>query len=204
MSGDGKYVAFESTATNFVTPDANGNSPDVYTRGAIVPRIDSVTRTGSATFVGAYVAAPRLKWGANTLHVAGKGFGNDVSVGLGAGVTVLDVQETPTELVVQVDVANGSTGTRDLIVNNNGVYEPSGHASTQVCFACVSIQRWVTAPDPISQIADPNFVIVLSNNEFTNQTSAPRTSPALSTRASSSTSTRTSLRSRPTSRCSRP
>ena len=30
MSGDGKYVAFDSTATNFVTPDANGNLPDVY------------------------------------------------------------------------------------------------------------------------------------------------------------------------------
>ena len=173
MSGDGKYVAFDSTATNFVTPDANGNLPDVYTRAAIVPRIDGVTRTGSASYVGAYVAPPRIKWGANTLHVAGKGFSNDVSVGLGDGVTVLDVQATPTELVVQVDVANGSTGTRNLVVNNNGVYEPSGHASTQVCVGCVSIQRWVTAPDPISEVADPNFVIVLSNNEFTNQTSAP-------------------------------
>ena len=140
---------------------------------AIVPRIDSVTRTGSASYVGAYVAPPCIKWGVNTLHVAGKGFSNDVSVGLGDGVTVLDVQATPTELVVQVDVANGSTGTRNLVVNNNGVYEPSGHASTQVCVGCVSIQRWVTAPDPISEVADPNFVIVLSNNEFTNQTSAP-------------------------------
>ena len=160
---------------------------------------------GKPSNVGAYVAPPRIKWGANTLHVAGKGFSHDVSVGLGDGVTVLDVQATPTELVVQVDVANGSTGTRNLVVNNNGVYEPSSHASTQVC---VGVRVDPALGDRAR--SDLGSRRSRTSSSCCRTTSSPtrrarrRISPALSTRASSSTSTRTSLRSTPTSRCSRP
>ena len=75
LSDDGRYVAFDSTATNLVTPDANGSAPDIFTRAAVVPQIDSVARVGSLAFGGQFEAAPRLGWGRHTLRITGKGFG---------------------------------------------------------------------------------------------------------------------------------
>ena len=149
MSDDGRYVAFDSTATNLVTPDANGNAHDIFTRAAVVPHIDSVARVGSLTFGGQFEAAPRLGWGRHTLRITGKGFGPDVSVALGAGVTILNVQRTPTQINVELRVANGSSGTRDVTVSNVGLLPINSIASSQVCSACVAIQRWVTVPDPV-------------------------------------------------------
>ncbi len=171
MSDDGRYVAFDSTATNLVTPDANGNAPDIFTRAAVVPQIDSVARVGSLTFGGQFEAAPRLGWGRHTLRITGKGFGPDVSVALGAGVTILNVQRTPTQINVELSVANGSSGTRDVTVSNVGLLPINSIASSQVCTACVAIQRWVTVPDPVP--SNYQLVRVLSNNEFTPATNWP-------------------------------
>ena len=94
-----------------------------------------------------------------------------MSVALGAGVTILSVQRTPTQINVELSVANGSGGTRDVTVSNVGLLPINSVASSQVCSACVAIQRWVTVPDPVP--SNDRLVRVLSNNEFTPATNWP-------------------------------
>ena len=94
-----------------------------------------------------------------------------MSVQLGAGVTILSVQSTPTQINVDVRVADGSGGTRDLSVSNVGLLPINSLTSSQVCSACVAIQRWVTVPDPVP--SGQQLVRILSNNEFTPATNWP-------------------------------
>ena len=134
LSANGRYVAFETEATNFTETDANGPATDVFTRAAIVPRVDSVVRAGSTAN-----PAP-LDPGSNTLHITGKGFGPDVIVGLGNGATVTVVGHTPSQITAEVVVASGAvTGPRDVFVSNLG-FPISGLSSIGVCSKCVTIQ----------------------------------------------------------------
>ena len=174
MSSDGRYVAFASNATNLATPDANGPQPDVFTHAAVVPTIATVVRVGPSVFGGTFVSPARLRWGQNTLRIIGQGFGPDVSVDLGAGVSVVGMQHSPSQIDLEVSVANGSSGTRNLVVDN-GASPFGGRLSAQVCIGCVSIQRWVTVNDPVPRGSAQSTVFfrVLSNNEFTSATIWP-------------------------------
>ena len=167
ISADGNYIAFESNGTNLVTPDTNGTL-DVFTRGAIVPQIDEVKRV-HGSFLG-MVHAPTLAWGPNTLRITGKGFGPNVSVDLGAGVTINNVQHTPTQIDVDLTVANGGSGTRNVTVTNLATAGVAGGSTDQACTGCVSIRRWATSPDPVP-VGFP-VIVLTSNNEFTPATTA--------------------------------
>jgi len=167
ISADGNYIAFESNATNIVTPDTNGTL-DVFTRGAIVPQIDDVKRV-HGSFQG-MVHAPNLAWGPNKLRITGKGFGPNVSVDLGAGVTINNVQHSPTQIDIDLTVANGASGTRNLKVTNLATAGVAGGATDQGCTGCVTIQRWATSPDPVP-VGFP-IIVLTSNGEFTPSTTA--------------------------------
>ncbi len=134
LSANGKYVAFETEATNFTETDANGPVTDVFTRAAIVPRVDSVVRAGST-------ASPApLDPGSNTLHITGKGFGPDVVVGVGNGVTVTVLSHTASQITAEVVVASSAeTGPRDVFVSNLGL-PISGLSSIGLCSKCVTVQ----------------------------------------------------------------
>lgn len=164
LSDDGRYVAFDSTATNLATPDSNASAPDIFTRAAIVPRIDGVARLGTnASWVG---------WGTSTLRITGAGFGPGVAVDLGAGVTILGVHEAPTQIDVDISVATGSApGVRNVVVDNLGALAIDNRSSTRVCSSCLTIQRWLTAPDLVVYPAP--IVRVFSQNEFTPSTHSP-------------------------------
>jgi Tol biopolymer transport system component len=168
ISTDGNYVAFDSVATNLVAGDTNG-AQDVFTRGAIVPQIDSVNR-----LAGPYLWAPHLPWGPTSLRITGRGFGSNISVDLGADVTILGMTHAPTQIVLQLAVTDGSTGARNVVVKNLATPGVAGGASTRVCVACLSIQRWVTNPDPIPYPYGGLAIAVglLSHNEFTPSTRA--------------------------------
>ena len=167
LSADGRYVAFNSDATNLVTPDANGVF-DVFTRAAIVPQIYTVTRADLVFPLGHVESAPRLHWGTNTVHVNGQGFAPDATVDLGAGITIGNVQVSPTDITFVATVPNGTAAAkRNLIVDNSPSAAFGGRGGTQLCAACVSIQRWATAPDPI---VGGQYIDLFSNGEFTSAT----------------------------------
>ena len=88
----------------------------MFTRAAIVPRVDSVFHAGST-------ASPApLDPGSNTLHITGKGFGPDVVMGVGNGVTVTVLSHTASQITAEVVVANSAeTGPRDVFVSNLGL-----------------------------------------------------------------------------------
>ena len=116
------------------------------------------------------VHAPTLAWGPNTLRITGKGFGPNVSVDLGAGVTINNVQHTPTQIDVDLTVANGGSGTRNVTVTNLATAGVAGGSTDQACTGCVSIRRWATSPDPVP-VGFP-VIVLTSNNEFTPATTA--------------------------------
>lgn len=108
LSGDGHYVAFVSSATNFTNPPDASPKADVFLRFAIQPTITSVTPSaltlGSAqtvTFTGTDVDRDGLTLG----------------ISLGAGVTVSDiVAVNDTTVTAKVTVASdAAVGPRTLI-----------------------------------------------------------------------------------------
>ena len=94
-----------------------------------------------------------------------------MSVDLGAGVTINNIQRTPTQIDVELTVANGASGTRNLTVTNLATAGVAGGSTGQECTGCVSLQRWATSPDPVP-FAFP-IIVLTSNNEFTPATTAP-------------------------------
>jgi Tol biopolymer transport system component len=110
LTGDGRYVAFTSRATNIAGKDANG-FPDVYVRAARLPVVqsiapDTIGRGTTETFV-----------------VTGRNFAPDATVtardaaGSPAGLSVDAVQvNSETELEVTITVA-GSVPTGTLFVS---------------------------------------------------------------------------------------
>jgi hypothetical protein len=129
-----------------------------------------VVRYGQLFPLGNFESAAHLNWGPhivpNSLHIRGAGFAPDATVDLGAGVTISNVVRTPTDITFDVDVPNGTAaGTRNVVVENPPSPALGGRGGTQVCFACVGIQRWVVLPDPT--VSNPPFALVVSNGEFT-------------------------------------
>jgi hypothetical protein len=92
-----------------------------------VPRIDNVSPA-------------LLTSGGHTLHITGARFGPVVAVQLGSDVTILDIQHTGTQIDVDRTVANGATGTRDVVVLNLASPGIGGAESIQSCGRCVTIQ----------------------------------------------------------------
>ena len=136
LSADGRFVAF-STGSDLLPPDANGQQSDIFVRGAVVPVIDSVAVVDPVTH--AEVPAV-LHPGANQLVVHGGGFGTDVGVLLGPGVTVTSTTVNAVEVLASVSVAQGTAaGARDLIVHNRGATGALSAGTAQRCVACVTI-----------------------------------------------------------------
>jgi Tol biopolymer transport system component len=136
LSAGGQVVAF-STQADLLTPDANGQQSDVLVRGAMVPVIDSVAAIDPVTHAeGPAVLHP----GANQLVVRGGGFGADVDVLLGVGITVTSTTEAAVQVLVSVNVASGTpAGVRDLVVHNRGTTGALAAGTFQRCQACVTI-----------------------------------------------------------------
>lgn len=128
VSGDGRYVAFQSGATNLLDGDANAED-DVFTRFVTVPKIASVTPSSVARGTAA------------TLTVTGSGFlpGATVLVPVG-GVTVGAVTvQNENQLKVTISVAgNAATGAVPLWVVLLGSGLGAANGAADIC-ACVSI-----------------------------------------------------------------
>jgi Tol biopolymer transport system component len=114
ISGDGRYLAFFSLASDLVLRDGNGFF-DVFVRAVVTPTVDSVTPNSLARGTTA------------TLRVTGSGFFPGAQATAEAftengGVTVNSVTVlSETELEVSVSVAaDAVTGTRHLAVWNPG------------------------------------------------------------------------------------
>jgi len=114
VSGDGRYVAFDSSASDLVPRDGNGLS-DVFVRAVVTPTVDSVTPASLARGTTA------------TLTVTGSGFFPGALASAEAftengGVTVNSVTVlSETQLQVSVSVAaDAPAGTRHLAVWNPG------------------------------------------------------------------------------------
>jgi Tol biopolymer transport system component len=133
FSGDGRYVAFESFATNLVPGDGNGLQ-DVFVRAVLTPTVASVTPNSLARGTTA------------TLAVTGSGFLPGTLASAGAftengGVTVNSVTVlSETELEVSVSVgAAAPTGTRHLAVWNPGTGPGALATGFGGCQSCLTI-----------------------------------------------------------------
>lgn len=129
VSGDGRYVAFQSGATNLSGGDSNARD-DVYTRYVTVPKIATVSPSGAAR--GATV----------TITITGKGFlaGANVLV-TGNGLTAGPISpQGETKLTFTLTVAaNAPTGSRDVWVYlPGGGLGPAG-GSADRCSGCLTI-----------------------------------------------------------------
>jgi Tol biopolymer transport system component len=138
ISGDGRYVAFESIATNLVDNDTNGEGEaggqDIFLKFALAPRplaavgSTSIARgtTGQITITGSWFDPNFLK----------------VVVGPFEGTTVdqVSVQNPNTTAVVTITVASDAeTGSRDLYVTNPGNAWNVNAVGSDVCNDCLTI-----------------------------------------------------------------
>ena len=136
LSADGNFVAFTTQSPDLLTPDANGPQSDVVVRGAMVPVIDSVAAIDPVTHIE---SPPFLRPGANELLIRGGGFGTDVDVTLGDGVTVTSTTETGEQVLVAATVAPGTpAGPRNVVVRNRGTGALFA-GTVQVCDGCVIV-----------------------------------------------------------------
>lgn len=132
LSGDGRYVAFDSLATNLVPDDGNALR-DVFERAAITPTISSVSPSTLA------------QGGSTNLTVLGSGFRAGVKASVVAGgpggVTVDSVtviSGTQLQIAVTVD-STAPLGERDLVVWNVGTGPGTTKGGAAVCTACLSV-----------------------------------------------------------------
>ncbi|MGH9012991.1 MAG: TolB family protein [Acidimicrobiia bacterium] len=133
ISGDGRYVAFHSNATDLVDNDTN-NRTDVFLKFALAPRPlaavgpTSIARgtTGQITITGSWFDPSFLQ----------------VAVGPFEGTTVdqVSVQNPNTTAVVTITVAaDAETGSRDLYVTNPGNAWDVNAVGSDVCNDCLTI-----------------------------------------------------------------
>jgi Tol biopolymer transport system component len=129
ISADGRYVVFESYASNLVPSDTNGDG-DVFLKRAVGPSITSVPPTASDRGTSL------------TVTVAGTGFAAVSEAffsGVGVVVTAVTViSETPLELAVTVQ-PGAALGARDLTVVDPGTLGPDTGARA-ACFAYLTIE----------------------------------------------------------------
>jgi Tol biopolymer transport system component len=132
ISADGRYVAFDSLATNLVANDGTAFS-DVFVRAVVTPTVASVTPASVA------------RGSATTLTLIGTGFFPGAKVSANAfgpgGVTVNSVtviSETELEANVSVDV-DASNGDRNVSVFNPGTGPGPLATGWGFCFGCLTI-----------------------------------------------------------------
>jgi Tol biopolymer transport system component len=109
ITADGRYVGFNTVATNLVTPDANGATNDLMIRANPVPTITSPTISFSHGATG-------------TMTVNGTYFLAGVSAAFGDGITLTAtnlVNENQVKFTIKV-AANAATGDRSVTVYNTG------------------------------------------------------------------------------------
>ncbi|MGZ6944764.1 MAG: IPT/TIG domain-containing protein [Acidimicrobiia bacterium] len=135
ISGDGRYVTFESTSS-YLTPDATTYTDRMYVKAVFFPSIVSVT-PGS-------VPAGTTRH----LTVAGSGFRPDIQVLVRNDTTVVatsNVATTETSLQMDVTVPLGApTGSYDVYVYNPGGGPGQDTGAATSCPHCLQ----VTAPVP--------------------------------------------------------
>ena len=134
ISGDGRYVAFRSAATNLVDDDTNGVI-DVFTRFSTVPRVNSLSPIAAA------------QGSTLNLLMGGNGFLSSPSptVSLGEGVAVNSVTRLNAAVLrVNITVAGerrgpaAGTSSSPTLAPDQG----SGQGAADFCEGCFS----VTAP----------------------------------------------------------
>ncbi len=136
LSADGNFVAFTTQSPDLLTPDSNGQQSDVVVRGAMVPVLESLVTIDPFTHLE---LPPILRPGANQLLIRGGGFGTDVDVMLGTGVTVTSTTEAGEQVLVSLTVAPGTPAEpRNVIVRNRGTGALFA-GTVQICDACVTI-----------------------------------------------------------------
>jgi dipeptidyl aminopeptidase/acylaminoacyl peptidase len=124
LSGDGRYVAFESGATNLVGGDTNGVA-DVFTRYVPMPKPVSATP-----------AVARGTTATVTLH--GSWFVPGIVAWAGDGVTASITAVGPSTATMTVTVDPGATpGPRDVVVANPATPGMGGGSAT--CSGCLTV-----------------------------------------------------------------
>ncbi len=106
VSADGRYVAFYSSATDIVTPDANGADPDVFVVGNPRPTVTSTSPAGAQ------------RGFSSTITVNGTYFLPGVTAIFGDGITLTGttiVSEEQVKFTVSV-APTAATGSRTVIV----------------------------------------------------------------------------------------
>ena len=129
ISADGRYIAFDSAATNLVSGDTNGNV-DVIVRANPQPAVTGIT---PAT----------LSRGVTTpVTITGSGFIAGTTVAIdGSDHTVSDVTVvSPTTITANVTVnADAALTTRSVVVNNPGTGPGANTGASGICYLCVTV-----------------------------------------------------------------
>jgi Tol biopolymer transport system component len=127
VSGDGRYVAFESVGTNLVADDTNA-SMDVFVRANPQPTIATVAPTSLA------------RGGTTTVVVTGSGFIEGVVVDAGEGAAAIVTAVSPTAVTAEVTVdAAAAPGPRTLLVLLLGTGPGPGAGAADRCVHCLTV-----------------------------------------------------------------
>ena len=136
LSGDGRYVAFTSLASNLVPGDTNRMS-DLFVRHAVIPSVTGAT------------PADGSRGTSTTITITGTGFHKNAVVALGAGVSVRAVTVVG-ETRIRADItiaADSTTGLRNIQVTNVGAFGPTSARPTSSSTASQS-------PEPKMSLAN--------------------------------------------------
>ena len=127
FSGDGRYIAFVSWATNLVqAPDTN-NERDIFIRAFPQPTVDSMS-------------PDMLPIGATTpVTITGSHFLGDTDLVTGATVTNLVIVDENTITADFTIAPNESPGTRNLVVALPGTHPSQNTGATGNCSACFTV-----------------------------------------------------------------
>jgi len=130
LSRDGRYVAFDTAASNLV-PDDTNNVLDIFTRFAVPPTVGGITPDFAA------------RGTTLTVHVHGMHFlfNPDPTVSFGSGITVNTLSnESPSSVDVNITISNSAaTGARPVFLLDAG----TGPGATAVggggCASCFTV-----------------------------------------------------------------
>ncbi len=111
ISGDGRYVAFESYATNFVAGDTN-SAPDIYVKDRQTGAVERVSVNSSGVGADAYSEKPSIS--ADGMRVAFVSAATNLySGGDTNGVNDVFVRDRNTSTTYRVSVASGGAQAND-------------------------------------------------------------------------------------------
>jgi Tol biopolymer transport system component len=129
ISGDGRYAAYGTVASNLIPNDTNGTY-DIAVGFTARPEVDQI-------------APSRLTRGAHgvTVTVSGAWFMPDARLLLGPGIQIGNVRVHAASIVASVDVATDApTGPHDVDVANPGSGPGSSAGAAGTCPSCLTIQ----------------------------------------------------------------